>query len=914
MTEQEAKVRIRQLVDDLNRHSYLYYVLDSPVISDYDFDILLKELESLEAQYPQFVFPDSPTARVGGEPVKNFMTVVHKVPMFSLGNTYSREEIADFDRRVREFVGGGGGFADGAGYGGGSGSGLADGAGYGDGSGSGFADGAGYGGGSGSGLADGAGYGDGSGSGSGSGFADGTGYGGGNIPFNYVCELKYDGLSISLEYNNGLLTRAVTRGDGTKGDDVTSNVRTIKSIPLKLQGSGYPQHFTIRGEVVMPHSSFKMLNAQREEIGLEKFANPRNAASGSLKLQDPKQVAERSLDCFLYFLISDEIAEPLHENRLKMAAQWGFKTGNYYRVCNNLQEIYDYIDYWDIQRKALPFDTDGVVIKVNQTNLWSSIGVTAKFPRWAIAYKFKAERVETKIMSVDFQVGRTGRITPVANLCPVQLAGTTVQRATLNSEGFIRDLDVRIGDTVFVEKGGEVIPKIVGVNLEKRPLHTPPFRFIENCPECGTTLVKGDDEEIHFCPNSAKCPPQVKGLLSHFVSRKAMDIFSLGDERIDLLYRNAGVRNVADLYDLKFDDLFMLGSDSGLFSAPAEVVSADGAVADGAVSADGVFADGAVADGVMSAADGAVADGAVSAANGATADEVMSAADGAVADGVMSAANGMFADGAVVDGVTSAANGMFADGAVADDGMSANGAVADGVMSAADGAVSAVTEMSAAPTPAKTSSAAAGLATTPVDLFSALSSPSSTVPEKKQSVLKEKSVENILEGINNSKKVPFERVLYAIGIRYVGEVTAKHLARHFSSMDNLQKATIEELIDVEEVGEIVAKSIFDFFASAENTTIIERLKSHGLQMETTAKIIGGVLSGTTWVVSGVFTVSRDEIKSMIEQNGGKISSSISSKTNYLLAGENVGPEKKKKAEALEIKMVSEQEFREMIRN
>jgi DNA ligase (NAD+) len=631
--------------------------------------------------------------------------------------------------------------------------------------------------------------------------------------FNYICELKYDGLSISLEYDNGLFTRAVTRGDGTKGDDVTANVRTIKSIPLKLRGDAYdgagnndgqgdgiysnnsddicsnngggnsnnfPKHFIIRGEVVMPHKSFNKLNLQREEIGLEKFANPRNAASGSLKLQDSAQVAERGLDCFLYFLISDEISEPLHEKRLEMAQQWGFKTGHYYKTCNNLQEVYNYIDYWDKERKNLPFDTDGVVIKVNQTNLWNTLGFTAKFPRWAIAYKFKAERASTVVESVDFQVGRTGRITPVANLTPVFLAGTTVKRAMLNSERFIREMDIRAGDTVFVEKGGEIIPKIVGVNMSLRPLHTPPFRFIENCPECGSVLMKADEEEIHFCPDSAHCPPQVKGLLSHFVSRKAMDIFSLGEERIELLYNSGKVRNIADFYDLKFENLFNLGG------------GGSGGIGDNSVSSSGDGKDGRVQ----------------------------------------------------------------------------------------------------------------------MDLFE--QSGQSTPAEKKQSSLKEKSVQNILDGINASKKIPFERVLYAIGIRYVGEVTAKHLARYFGSMENLQKATLQELIQVDEVGEKVGQSIFNFFANPENAAIIERLKISGLQMETYSGVgtraENGALKGKTFVVSGVFSKSRDEIKVIIEANGGKISSSISSKTNYVLAGENMGSEKKKKAETLDVPIINEQEF------
>jgi DNA ligase (NAD+) len=708
MNEWEAKQQIDRLVSEINAHNYSYYVLDRPTVSDYDFDILLKKLEALEAEYPQFRQSYSPTQRVGGVPTKSFKTVAHKVPMLSLGNTYSLSEVEDFDRRVREFLN------------------------------------------------------------------NGTEASSANDTPDYVCELKYDGLSISLEYDNGLLTRAVTRGDGAKGDDVTANIRTIRSIPLKLNGApdDFPQHFIIRGEIVMPHSSFGKLNAQREELGLEPFANPRNAASGSLKLLDPCQVAERGLDCFLYFIISDEITEPLHSERLKMAAKWGFKTGNYYRVCPTIKDVFDYIDHWDRERKNLPFDTDGAVIKVNRTDLWGGLGFTAKSPRWAIAYKFKAECAVTTVESIDFQVGRTGRITPVANLKPVFLAGTTVKRATLNSEGFILEMDVREGDTVFVEKGGEVIPKITGVDVALRPLHTPPFRFIENCPECGSALVKAEYEEIHFCPNALHCPPQIKGLLTHFVSRKAMDIFSLGDERIEMLYNSGKVRNVADLYDLKYDDLFMLGGD-----------------------------------------------------------------------------------------VASRACGE----------ESGNGEQPD--------------------------------------LFSQSSS-ISEIPEKKQSVLKEKSVQNILDGINASKSVPFERVLYAIGIRYVGEVTAKYLARYFGSMERLQQASAEELTNVEEVGEKVAAAIMDFFTNEENATVIKRLKDHGLQMETAISNAqnNGALAGKIFVVSGVFSIPRDEIKLQIEQHGGKVSSSISSKTSYVLAGENMGPEKKKKAEILGVPVINEREF------
>lgn len=694
--KRHAKERIEYLSRFLTECNRAYYVDDSPLVSDYEFDMLLKELEGLEKQYPDLALPGSPASRVGGEPVKDFPTVVHSVPMLSLGNTYSREEIAEFDARLRKLS---------------------------------------------------------------------------PEPFDYVCELKYDGLSISLTYDEGVLARAVTRGDGIRGDEVTANVRTIRSVPLRLPaasrglradsfpgaaprgGAAYPAHFEIRGEVLMPRASFEELNAQREEIGESPFANPRNAASGSLKLQDPAEVSRRKLDCFLYFLLGQGIrmedgsAADLHSERLELARAWGFKTGNYYRRCADLQEVYGYIDYWDKEREHLPFDIDGIVIKVNQTHLWPVLGSTAKSPRWAIAYKFKAERVRTRLKSIDFQVGRTGAVTPVANLDPVALGGTVVRRASLHNADIIGRMDVRIGDYVYVEKGGEVIPKIVGVDLSRRESGSEPFEFIHDCPECGMPLVRKYGEAGHYCPNEEGCPPQIKGRLEHFISRKAMDIASLGEGKVGLLYDKGLVRNVADFYDLQYGDLYDIGK---------EIEGKDGAIRS----------------------------------------------------------------------------------------------------------------------------------------FS----------------FKRKTVENILQGVAASVQRPFERVLYALGIRYVGEATAKILARHFKSMDALMAASEEELAQVDEIGDVIARSVHEFLCREKEKSIIARLAFHGLRLVYEEEHVSAALAGTSWVVSGTFSRSREEMKHLIEQHGGRLVSSISSKTDYVLAGEKMGPEKRKKAESLGIPLVPELEF------
>ncbi len=679
MTKGEAKIRIDQLCEELHEHNYRYYVLAQPAVSDFEFDQKLKELERLEAAYPEFVRPDSPTHRVGGEPTKDFPTVKHKYPMLSLSNSYSLEEIREFNARVRKAVGQ-------------------------------------------------------------------------NV--EYVCELKYDGLAISLTYTDGLLTQAVTRGDGVQGDDVTNNVKTIRSIPLRLRGN-YPPELEIRGEIVMPRAEFERLNDEREEIGDNPFANPRNAAAGSLKMQDPKEVAKRKLDAYLYYIPNPPGNVKTHYDALKQAKTMGLKVSENMAICKNMSQIMEYINDWDQGRQHLPYDIDGIVIKVNDLGLQQQLGFTAKNPRWAIAYKFKAERVETLLESIDYQVGRTGAITPVANLKPVQLAGTTVKRASLHNADIIVQLDVRIGDTVYVEKGGEIIPKIVGVNLDKRPADAVTVKFIDRCPQCNTLLVRKEGEAAHYCPNEDSCPPQIKGKLEHFISRKAMNIDSLGEGKIEMLYDHELVKNAADLYDLTYKQLFGL-------------------------------------------------------------EKVIQPEEG---------------------------------------------------------------------------------------------------KKEKRISFREKTAENIIKGIEQSKNVPFPRVLYALGIRYVGETVAKKLATHFKTIERLMAASFEELVQVEEIGEKITESVILFFQKPVHRKMVERLRAAGVQMKLTETQPSEpqLLQGKSFVVSGVFERhSRDEIKELIERHGGKNVSSISSKTDYVLAGANMGPAKKTKAENLGISIISEEEFEAMI--
>lgn len=679
MERAQAKQRITELTRELNEHNHRYYVLAKPVISDYEFDMKLEELAALERSFPDLALPDSPTVRVGGDLTREFSQVRHSFPMLSLSNTYSEEELRDFDTRVRKVLGDG---------------------------------------------------------------------------FQYVCELKYDGVSISLSYVNGLLDRAVTRGNGIQGDDVTTNVKTIRSIPLRLTGN-YPPAFEIRGEIFMEKEKFARFNEERIANGDEPFANPRNSTAGSIKMQDSAEVAKRPLDCFLYFLLGEGLPYENHYDNLMEARKWGFKVPPYIAKCENLDQVLGFISEWEGQRDDLPFEIDGVVIKVNSYAQQEELGATAKSPRWAIAYKYKAERAQTLLESITFQVGRTGAITPVANLKPVQLAGTTVKRASLHNADIIEALDVRIGDLVYVEKGGEIIPKIVGVNLEARPENAPVFRYIDQCPECQTPLVRKPGESIHYCPNDTGCPPQIKGRISHFISRNAMDIDSLGDGKLEMLIDHGLVHDMADLYDLTFDRLLGL----------EKVIEAEG-----------------------------------------------------------------------------------------------------------------------------------------------------DKKEKKIS-FKDKTVENILNGLVASKQTPFDRVLYALGIRYVGQTVAKKLALHYHSIERLEKVSFEELILVDEVGEKIAESVTIYFADPANLEIIRRLKEAGIRMELdeVPEKLSDSLNGITIVASGKLeNFSRDEIKSVIERHGGKAASSVTGKTNFLLAGENTGPNKLVRARELNVPVINEEEFMRMI--
>lgn len=685
MTKEEARNRIAELSDTIEYHNRRYYILNQPSISDYEFDMLMEELISLEKLFPEYALPSSPTKRVGGDLTKEFPTVRHRYPMLSLSNSYNRGEIVDFIKRIEKTI---------------------------------------------------------------------------DEPVEFVCELKFDGVSISLTYEDGILTRGVTRGDGAQGDDVTTNVKTIRSIPLKLKGD-YPNFLEMRGEIIMPHDSFHNTNKEREELGLPLFANPRNAAAGTIKLFDSREAANRRLDNYCYYMMSDNIPYETHYESLMAAREWGFNISNHIALCKNIDEIEDFINYWDTERKNLPFDIDGIVIKVNSFAQREILGLTAKSPRWAIAYKFKAEQVKTRLLSVDFQVGRHGTITPVANLQPVQLAGTTVKRATLNNADFIKQLDLHYNDIVKVEKGGEIIPKIVGIDVESRNDEQSEVQFIERCPECGAKLIQNEGEAAWYCPNSSGCPPQIKGRIEHFISRKAMNIESLGEGKVQVLFDNNLIKNYADLYDLTYEKMFGLEN--------VVVINDDFNLQDN--------------------------------------------------------------------------------------------------------------------------------------------------PKTRKVSFKEKTVNNILKSLQKSKEVPFARVLFALGIKEVGEVTAKILANTFGDIDAIASASVEELQEVNTVGVTIAESIRNFFDKPENIIIIERLKKAGLQFNNEKKAVSEsqALAGKSIVVSGVFSsFSRDEIKQLIEYHGGKNSSSISSKTDFLLAGEKMGPEKKKKAEALNVKIINEDEFLKMI--
>ncbi|MDN3494019.1 NAD-dependent DNA ligase LigA [Winogradskyella bathintestinalis] len=657
-----TKQQIELLRAELRQHNYNYYILDETTISDYDFDIKLKELQALEEKHPEFFDANSPTQRVGGAVTKNFKTTVHDSRMYSLDNSYSKEDLLDWETRIKKMVDG---------------------------------------------------------------------------DINYMCELKYDGASMSLTYENGKLLRAVTRGDGVQGDEVTANIKTINTVPLQLKGD-FPERFDIRGEIVLPIEGFLKMNAERIENEEEPYKNPRNTASGSLKLQDSSEVAKRPLECLLYSIVGNNLNISSQFEGLEKARDWGFKVPKEAKLVKSIDEVLEYINHWDINRHNLPYEIDGVVVKVNNLYQQDELGFTAKAPRWAMAYKFKAEQVSTRLNEITYQVGRTGAITPVANLAPVQLAGTTVKRASLHNADQIEKLDIREGDEVFVEKGGEIIPKIVAIDLTKRPVDSVPTVYISQCPECDTELKRLEGEAKHYCPNYNGCPPQVVGRIQHYISRKAMDIDGLGGETVALLVKEGLINNYSDLYQLTV----------------AQVI--------------------------------------------------------------------------------------------------------------------------------------------PLERMAT------------------KSAENLINGIEASKQIPFERVLFALGIRYVGETVAKKLAKHYKSIDALMHATILDLVTVDEIGERIAQSVVEFFSSKENQKIIERLKSFGVQLEISAEKRANQtdkLKGLIYVVSGVFeSISRNDLKKLIEDNGGKVSSSISSKTSYVIAGDKMGPSKRTKAESLGIPILTEQSF------
>ena len=663
MEKTQVEAEISKLREELQEHNYRYYVLDQPVITDYQFDMKLRQLQELEKAHPEFDDPTSPTQRVGGGITKNFQTVRHDTPMYSLDNSYSREELIEWEKRIQRILG--------------------------------------------------------------------------QVELSFTCELKYDGASISLTYEGGTLQRAVTRGDGVQGDDVTTNIRTIRSIPLKLKNA-FPGRFEVRGEIILPLQGFEKMNRDRLESGEDPYMNPRNTASGSLKLQDSSIVAERPLDCLDYGMAGTRLGIETQFEVLQTARKLGFKVPDTARICTNMGEVLEFLEYWDGQRHELPYETDGVVIKVNEIHHQEELGYTSKSPRWAMAYKFKSEQALTRLKRITYQVGRTGAITPVANLEPVLLAGTTVKRASLHNADQIAKLDVREGDMVYVEKGGEIIPKITAVDLSQRPPDSIATEYIKECPECGTPLMRKDGEAVHFCPNDTGCPPQIKGRIQHYISRKAMDIEGMGGETVELLFEEGLIHNYADLYTLTREELL-----------PLERMA-------------------------------------------------------------------------------------------------------------------------------------------------------------------EKSVSNLLAGIKASRDVPFEKVLYALGIRYVGETVAKKLARSHKNLDALLEASAEELMGVDEIGERIARSVVEFFSNPVKRELVERLRGYGIQMAVSEEAMAGqseILAGKTFVVSGVFeTLGRNELKKLIEDNGGKVASSVSSKTTFLVAGDKMGPSKRNKAEQLGVPIISEQDF------
>ncbi|MCB2219345.1 MAG: NAD-dependent DNA ligase LigA [Bacteroidetes bacterium] len=846
MDKNAARARIDELTEQLNEHNYKYYVLSKPVISDYAFDMLLKELEDLEEQFPEFADPDSPTKRVGGDITKDFEQVRHAYPMLSLSNTYSAQELREFDTRVRKAIG---------------------------------------------------------------------------DDFEYVCELKYDGVSISLTYENGKLLRAVTRGDGVQGDDVTTNVKTIRSIPLRLQGTDFPQSFVIRGEIFMTKEGFIRLNKSRVENGDDPFANPRNSASGSLKMQDSAEVAKRPLDCFLYFILGDNLPYDNHYDNLKACKSWGFKVPDYIAKCADIDEVLKLIDEWEKGREQLPFEIDGVVIKVNRYAQQDDLGVTAKSPRWAIAYKYKAEQAITRLDSIDYQVGRTGAITPVANLEPVLLAGTTVKRASLHNADIIKALDVRIGDRVFVEKGGEIIPKITAVDLSQRPQDAEPVEFISQCPECGTPLIRKEGEAQHYCPNEESCPPQIKGRILHFISRDAMDIDSLGEGKIELLIDKGFLKNIADLYDLEKNKDDLIGLEKIIKENSFEIES---------VPLSKVIYAFEIGYKQMTNYNATVlVDYYKNLKNysNVTKDELkklnnLKFPDRTNTDKVYDE---------IVEYFNKHENTIFLDKIGINKNLTGDIPLEDIIYALnipkvskdlsktlADYFENIYTLSIADEKELMEVTKSAELKANIISFFNNKKIKDIVVKLNTLKVirLQKKSVDNIIDGVNRSKSQSFDKVLYALGIRYVGKTVAKKLAYHFKSIEKLASVNYEELILVDEIGERIADSIMSFFRKHQNILLIKRLREKDLNFElkNTTLIKTNKLDGKIIVASGKLeNFTRDEIKQVIEENGGVPSSSVSSRTTLLLAGENVGPNKLNKAKELGIEIIDENTFLDMIR-
>lgn len=812
---------IQQLRGELREHNYNYYVLDAATITDYEFDLKLKELEELELENPQFFDPNSPTQRVGGEITKNFNTVVHKNRMYSLSNSYSKEDLIDWEKRIYKVLG--------------------------------------------------------------------------TENIEYTCELKYDGASINLSYEKGILVSAVTRGDGFQGDDVTANIKTIKSIPLVLQGN-VTDSFEIRGEIILPLKGFNEMNKERVEAGEDPYRNPRNTASGSLKLQDSGEVSRRPLDCLLYHIVSTNNLTETHFNTLNKARTFGFKVPQAIEVCGNIDSVFNFIEKWDVERHNLPYETDGIVIKVNSLEQQDELGYTAKAPRWAIAYKFKAEQESTVLNEITYQVGRTGAITPVANLEPVQLAGTTVKRASLHNADQIEKLDIRVGDTVFVEKGGEIIPKIVGVDFSERPKESLPTTYITHCPDCNTALVRSEGDAKHYCPNEYGCPTQITGRIQHYISRKAMDIDGLGAETIELLFKENLIKNYADLYDLEYDKIL---NKEKVFDSEFSGLKKDNNLQVKLVNA--IFALGygniskklseKVAGMINKIEDILLIDNSSFGADEVKSIEVYKFK---FDEKYTLYRNSQYFRYPLLEGFVSLEEFLFLkfyDNYLSDGFF--NHTFEELIQYSYN--IEFIDELRG---------------------FDELETKYKKfieivlkVSNRKVIGIREQGAKNIIAGIEKSKEIPFEKVLFALGIRFVGETVAKKLAKYFKSIENLMSATFEDLIAVDEIGDRIAESVVDFFKVDSNIFIINKLKVQSLNFEIIEKEgVTEKLKGLSFVVSGKFTRSRNELKKLIEDNGGKNSTSLSSKTSYLIAGDSMGPSKKVKAEKLNIKIITEESF------